>query len=699
MNNVQLRVGDLLYAAFKRWKMILALGLLGFICGFALSGVSYLQGNYTSYEISCSIAITSQSSTGAFTNNSSYLSTNDFHLAEDMVDAASFVMKSNRVLQAALDSTGLVSVSTKDVYQNLEVSRYNETQVLQLTLSWNNADAGIRLMNAILDASRTILPETLMVGSVAVIDAPEAKYLMGGGSYASLWIIFSLLGLMAGVGMAVLELLMRPTLVNLKDVEDVLGLETLGNVPKDDGYFQKNTQLLSEKHRSDAEAVQNFASAAYILTNRFGTKEKQHRFYVTSAEDGEGKSTVAANLALQLSDMEKRTLLLDLNTRAPSLGGMFLRSVDYSRTLNALYKGESAAQEAIVSLTGFLDLLPMVLERNAVPLDGTLFELLEKIMEPYEYVVIDASSVGRSSDVLRLNKLANNVLFVVRYDATPLPALQDAIEKLDKSGVRVLGCVVNETQSLGTFQFYPERTAVSNTPKKNENTDEKETSGSLPEDLLRPADGQEKAADWKPSGAGSQSVLDELTDDLYQTKGGLSDNEAMWELLRMGKDATLTGRTELWNGIYKFMQQHNMLTGYGYGQFWMNKSNVKKLHLMYNHKSYFSRMSTGAHNQIMELWLNIGLFGIASYFLAIVGSMRYAKNMKLNEYMRVSSLFFYLMLCGLTERIFENAYAYRVVMFFILLAVACNHIPDRKQLRRRKNDEREASHHGGRADL
>lgn len=101
-------VGDLLYAAFKRWKMILALGLLGFICGFALSGVSYLQGNYTSYEISCSIAITSQSSTGAFTNNSSYLSTNDFHLAEDMVDAASFVMKSNRVLQAALDSTGLV---------------------------------------------------------------------------------------------------------------------------------------------------------------------------------------------------------------------------------------------------------------------------------------------------------------------------------------------------------------------------------------------------------------------------------------------------------------------------------------------------------------------------------------------------------------------------------------------------------------
>jgi len=534
MNNVQLRVGDLLYAAFKRWKMILALGLMGFVCGFAFSGVSYLRGNYTSYEINCSVAITSQSATGAFTNNSSYLSSNDFHLAEDMVDAATFVMKSNRVLRTAIDNAGLVSVTAKDVSQNLEINRYNETQVLQLTLNWNNEEAGVRLMNALLDASSEILPETLMVGSVAIIDEPEATYLMGGSGYASLWVIFTLLGLMAGMGMAVLELLMRPTLLNLKDVEDVLGLETLGSIPKNDDYFRKDTQLLSEKHSADADAVQNFASAAYILSNRFGTKEKQHRFYVTSAEDGEGKSTVAANLALQLSDMEKRTLLLDLNTRAPSLGGMFLQTVEYSRTLNALYKGESAEQDAVISLTGYLDLLPMVLERNAVPLDGTLFEFLEKIMEPYEYVVIDASSVGRSSDVLRLNKLANNVLFVVRYDATPLPAVQDAIEKLDKSGVRVLGCVVNETQSIGTIQFRPER--ASTAPNRKAAKTEKKETGPMPEDLLARND-KEKNSDWKPSG-GSQSVLDELTDDLHHRQDTLSDDEAMWELLRMGRDGS-----------------------------------------------------------------------------------------------------------------------------------------------------------------
>ena len=535
MNDVQIRVGDLLYAVLKRWKMILALGLMGFACGFALSGISYLQGNYTSYAINCSIAITSQSGTGAFTNNSSYLSSNDFYLAQDLVDASTFVMKSDRVLQAAIDGAGLVSVTPKDVSRNLDVSRYNETQILQLTLNWNNADAGVRLMNALLDACKEVLPETLMVGSVAVIDPPAASYLMGGGGYSSLWLIFGLLGIAAGVGVAVLELIMRPTLLNLKDVEDVLGLETLGIVPRDDAYFTKGTRILSDKP-ADASAVQNFASAAYILSNRFGTKEKQHRFYVTSAEDSEGKSTVAANLALQLSDMEKRTLLLDLNTRAPSLSGIFLQTVDYSRTLNALYKGESSEQEAVISLTGHLDLLPLILEHNAVPLDGTLFELLEKIMEPYEYVIIDASSVGRSSDVLRLNQLAKNVLFVVRYDTTPLPAVQDAIEKLDKSGVRILGCVVNGAQSIGTFQFRQDKAEVTRKPEAQQETAAEDAP--MPEDLFRPAEKtNDGAAGWKPAGR-AQSVMDELTDDLNRSRGTLSDDEAMWELLRMGADGS-----------------------------------------------------------------------------------------------------------------------------------------------------------------
>ena len=118
-------------------------------------------------------------------------------------------------------------------------------------------------------------------------------------------------------------------------------------------------------------------------------KDETCSFYVTSAEEGEGKSTVAANLAVQLSDMEKKVLLVDLNTRNPRLGSMFLHSVDYSRTLNALYKGETDPLAAVISLTGYLDLLPSVLERNAIPMDGQVFDFIRGLEKDYDYVIID----------------------------------------------------------------------------------------------------------------------------------------------------------------------------------------------------------------------------------------------------------------------------------------------------------------------
>jgi len=312
MNGVQIRVGDLLYAIGKRWKMILAFVLVG--CGFgaALSGISYVQGNYTNYRINCSIAVTSQSETGNFTGNSSYFNPNDFYLAQDMVDAVGYVMKSERVLREAAESVRIVDPDPVAIARNLDIERYNETQIIEISLKWHDADTGIRLMNAILDTSREVLPKTLMVGSVSTIDEPQAEYIMGMGGLSHIWLITGVMGFIMGAGMAMLELIMRPTLLNLKDVENVFGLETMGIIPNDQEYFRDGRVILEKDGMTDSAVRQNFTSAAYILQNRLGLKDETCSFYVTSAEEGEGKSTVAANLAVQLSDMEKKVLLVDL---------------------------------------------------------------------------------------------------------------------------------------------------------------------------------------------------------------------------------------------------------------------------------------------------------------------------------------------------------------------------------------------------
>ena len=112
------------------------------------------------------------------------------------------------------------------IARNLDIERYNETQIIEISLKWHDADTGIRLMNAILDTSREVLPKTLMVGSVSTIDEPQAEYIMGMGGLSHIWLITGVMGFIMGAGMAMLELIMRPTLLNLKNVINGLGTDT-----------------------------------------------------------------------------------------------------------------------------------------------------------------------------------------------------------------------------------------------------------------------------------------------------------------------------------------------------------------------------------------------------------------------------------------------------------------------------------------
>ena len=70
--------------------------------------------------------------------------------------------------------------------------------------------------------------KTLSAGAVPEINEPEAKYISDGSSYAGLWILMTALGFLAGGGVALLDLIMRPTLLNLDDVDRLFGLETIG---------------------------------------------------------------------------------------------------------------------------------------------------------------------------------------------------------------------------------------------------------------------------------------------------------------------------------------------------------------------------------------------------------------------------------------------------------------------------------------
>ena len=460
---IRVRVSDLLFALQKRWMVILALTLVGLTFGMILSAMTVVQTSYQTYNVNGSFAVSSKNVNGQYVGGYPVPNTNDFHLAEDMVDAVRYVLRSERVLNAVINENELLGYTVPQLRNTITVTQYNSTQILEMRVTWRNADEGVKVWNAVLKNANDILPQTLQLGSLEIINEPRAEQIgvVGGGNNRV--VLLTLLGFLAGVGFAVIELLMHPTLNNVRDVESLFGVETVGVIPRDDEYYKRRGSIMTKEDVGNSLVVQNFSAAAYIVRNRLGTREQHHCFYVTSAAAGEGKTTVAANLAIQLSDMEHKTLLIDFDTRNPNLGALFLNKVDYEHSLNAVYRGDVRPEEAITTLSGYLDILPAVLEHNAVNVDNMLIELVENLKQQYEYVILDAPPVGEVSGTLSLNQVASSVLFVIGYDNASLPEIQSSLEKLDKSGTRVLGCVVNRVVSgkmLGITQTADDRKKI-----------------------------------------------------------------------------------------------------------------------------------------------------------------------------------------------------------------------------------------------
>ena len=142
----------------------------------------------------------------------------------------------------------------------------------------------------------------------------------------------------------------------------------------------------------------------------------------------------------------------------------------------------------------------------------------------------------------------------------------------------------------------------------------------------------------------------------------------------MGKDATLSSRTDMWEQHIYNMQQTHTMTGFGFNMFWRDPSAVKMFHSRFDKNTWFASMTSGSHNVILELWLNVGLLGITAYFAALLYSFRNIHGMKKDQYIMCSAIMIVFTIGGLTERAYTPS-DYTSMFLFIMLASGCNRPP------------------------
>jgi capsular exopolysaccharide synthesis family protein len=187
-------------------------------------------------------------------------------------------------------------------------------------------------------------------------------------------------------------------------------------------------------------------------------KRKLRRIVVTGAAPEEGKSLVAANLALnQARSKVLRTLLVDGDFRRPALAKRFGVGA-LLPGLSECLRGERQLSEVVYKLDGSgLWLLPAGLApENPLELmqSGRLPEFFDQLGTFFDWIIIDTPPLFPMADTTFWMKLSDGVLLVIREEVSERKLLQRAVETLDPA--TLLGVVVNSCRS-GEHKYYYSR--------------------------------------------------------------------------------------------------------------------------------------------------------------------------------------------------------------------------------------------------
>lgn len=267
-----------------------------------------------------------------------------------------------------------------------------------------------------------------------------------------------LLGLALGLGVAFAGSLMDRRLKGPKDVEE-FGIAILGILPRIDRDSGEGFEDLVAYRQPMSQAAECCRTIRTNLTF-MSPDDPITSFVVTSATPREGKTTVAANVAISMANAGQRVLLIDTDLRRPRVHKAFHLGNEQGVTSVAM--GAVGLSSGVQStMVDGLD----VLTSGPVPpnpselLHGRGFAaLVRDALTKYDKVILDSPPLGAVTDAAILSTIVQGVLIVTKTEKTTRDGLKHVIRQLEAVSARILGAVVNNVDaarsSEGYYQYY-----------------------------------------------------------------------------------------------------------------------------------------------------------------------------------------------------------------------------------------------------
>ncbi len=432
----------MLLPLLKHWLPIVL-----FAISVGLLAASYKNFTYKPvYTSSATFVVTQNNMKGTV-----YTSLNS---AASTAEKFSQLINTSVLKKAVAEEMGLNSfpASTK-------VSLVNETNLMTLSCTANSARVAYDSVQGIIHNYNKVTDYVIDGVTLEILQNPSLPKSPANTGFARRWgLIGALIGFVIACLYFIIYEMVRDTVRSRDQVSKKIAATHLGTIYRD----TQGKRTGKNKNKAGSLLITNpllsfrFVESTKNLAARLKTamdKKNARILLVTSVAEHEGKSTVAANMALAIAETGASVILIDGDFKRPTLYKMFNLKLEETYDLPGTLKGNSKLNKPVPRIKGtrvyLLANSKATSKMDEIMGRGSLDGLIKASLALVDYIIIDSAPAGVVTDTEELAQHVDATLLVIRQDVVPVRTINDTIDMLNNTRGKVIGCVLNDAKGHG----------------------------------------------------------------------------------------------------------------------------------------------------------------------------------------------------------------------------------------------------------
>lgn len=435
--------GDFLHGLKKLWLLILALILAG-------AGISYFRTSYTytpQYVASATMSVTAP--------GGQYIGA---QTASQMAEVFPYILTSGVLEDVVAREMGMDSVPG-----SISATAEEGTNLLTMSVTSDDPQMAYDILHTVIDCYPEVAEFVLGNTSLTILDetgvpSDTQKEVVVRGSYRR----GAVMGAGAGLVILCLYILLKKTVKSKDKLKSQINLPDMGSLP-----YIRNKKRKKKPEQNKVSLINERTPASYqeamrrlrIRVLKEVEENQTKTIMVTSSIPGEGKTTVAVNLAISLVRQGKKVVLVDCDLRNPSIAD-FLGITEQRPGIDSVLHKKAAVTDVLTEIdVNGENKLTLLLgeeeEKTDISLLGSkrMEGLIAELKNMADVVILDTAPAQLLADAALMARFVDAALYVIRYDYTKMYKIREGIQALAMSKIKMLGYVFNCDRNSGDGKY------------------------------------------------------------------------------------------------------------------------------------------------------------------------------------------------------------------------------------------------------